>query len=87
VLPAPFLITLYSCCCWLSCCFPRVPVTACLVPVFLKMFLRYGVGLFAAGVVSVVLQFLYSSEGSRASASCVLCVVFVGLCFLSYFNL
>jgi hypothetical protein len=36
MLPAPFRITRYSCFCWLSCCFPWVLVTVCLVPVFLK---------------------------------------------------
>jgi hypothetical protein len=36
----------------------------------------FHLGLFAAGVISVVLQFLYSSKGSCASASCVfLCCV------------
>jgi hypothetical protein len=59
VLPAP-------------CCFSGVPVTVCLAPFFLKVCFRAGLGLLAAGVVSV----LYSSEGSRASASyCALCCV------------
>jgi hypothetical protein len=72
MLPAPFCVIRYSCCCWLSCYFPRILVTVCLVPVFLKVCLRFGLRLFAARVVSVVLQVLYSSKGSCASTSCVL---------------
>jgi hypothetical protein len=50
----------------------------------LKTCLRFGLGLFAAGAVSVVLRFLYSSKGSRVSAF--VCFVSCWWVFAAYFN-
>jgi intracellular septation protein A len=68
-------------------CFPRVPVIVCLVPFFLKVCFRAGLGLLTAGVVAVVLQFCVYQRGHVLPLLVELYVVLVGLCFLPYSDL